>query len=169
MSALRAAIMCADARATARSFDRLRTCPGQPISHRPPRELYTAHGRRLLALGDTQDLLVAPINQLHAVPDIALLLAALGLLAVDDDPRGQAVVVGGGTAWIPREARPRGQLSRAGRAGLARGKGPAVCGVVLADGVGAVEEGGECAIFSVDVAQPTTMFGIQIGVTVRII
>jgi hypothetical protein len=101
------------------------------------------HGRRLLALGDAQHLLVASINPLHAIPDIALLLAALGLLAVDDEPDGQAVVVDRGAARIAGEGRTRGQLSRARHAELACGKGPAVRGVVLADSVGAVEERGD--------------------------
>ena len=58
--------------------------------------LQSTNERRLLALGNVQHLLVAAIDQLHAIPNIALLLAALGLLAVDNDPGGQAVGVDGG-------------------------------------------------------------------------
>ena len=46
------------------------------------------HGRRLLTLGDAEDLVIAAVLELDAVPDVALLLAALGLLAVDDEPSG---------------------------------------------------------------------------------
>ena len=49
------------------------------------------HGRGGLALGDPQYLLIAAVLEFDAVPDVALLLAALGLLAVDDEPGGEAV------------------------------------------------------------------------------
>ena len=40
----------------------------------------------MLTLGDAEDLLIAALLESDAVPDIALLLATLGLLAVDDEP-----------------------------------------------------------------------------------
>jgi hypothetical protein len=86
---------------------------------------HSHHKRRLLALGDAEDLLIAAVLALDAVPDIALLLATLRLLAVDDEPGGESGFADGGAARVAGEGGAGGEFggSRAGGGGL--GEGPA--------------------------------------------
>ena len=87
--------------------------------------LQPADGRRLFAFGDAQNLGVAALAELDAVPDVALFFATLGLLAVDDDPGGQAPFVNRGRAGIAGKGGAAGQLIRAGTDGLGPGETPA--------------------------------------------
>ena len=86
---------------------------------------HSHHGRSLLTLGDAEDLLIAAVLEFDAVPDVALLLAALGLLAVDDEPGGETVFADGRAARVAGEGGAGGEFasSRAGGSGL--GKRPA--------------------------------------------